>query len=197
LGYDLAQNLFHGSYNLIVEGPSDYLFLSILSEFCESRGLINLDSRFTIIPVGGADKIPTFVALLGAHLDVSVLVDGHSAHNQKLRDLVDRGLLSLERLVSVGQVTKVSGSNIEDLFTAGEYIRLYNEAFSANLKVSDLTGSDSILRRIERHIGSEFNHLTPAITLLNKRDAHLNRLSEGTINRFQELFKYLNKTLSS
>lgn len=195
LGYDLAQNLFIGGYNLVVEGPSDLVFLTILSEYLDTKDITHLDPRFTIIPVGGADKIPTFVALLGAHLDVSVLVDARSSPNQRLHDLIDQGLFSSQRLVSVGQVTQVAGSSIEDLFTPGEYVRLYNEAFGADLKVSDLTGSDSILMRIERHIGTDFNHLKPAITLLTNRDVHLNRLSDGTIERFRMLFDLLNNTL--
>lgn len=195
LGYDLAQNLFIGGSNLVVEGPSDLVFLTVISEYLDTKDITHLDPRFTIIPVGGADKIPTFVALLGAHLDVSVLVDARSSPNQRLQDLIDKGLLSSQRLVSVGQVTQVSGSNIEDLFTPGEYIRLYKEAFGADLKVSDLTGSDSILMRIKRHIGADFNHLKPAIKLLTNRDVHLNRLSDGTIERFRMLFDLLNDTL--
>ena len=195
LGYDLAQNLFVGGYNLIVEGLSDFVFLTILSEYLESKDLTYLDPRFTMLPVGGADKIPTFVALLGAHLDVSVLVDAQAAQNQRLQDLIGKGLLASQRLVSVGQATQMAGSSVEDLFNPNEYIRLYNEAFRETLNVSDLTGSDSILRRLERHRGSKFNHLSPAITLLNNRDVHLNRLADSTIERLQILFELLNSTL--
>ena len=196
LGYDLAQNLFVGGFNLIVEGPSDLIFLTTLSEFLESRETNHLDSRFKIIPVGGADKIPTFIALLGAHLDVTVLVDSQVSQNQRLQSMIQQGILDAQRLISVGQVTQVSNSNVEDLFTPGEYLRFYNEAFDAALRVTDLIGNDSIIRRIERHRGSEFNHLRPALVLLRNRDRNLSQLSEGTINRFDELFRLLNNTLA-
>jgi len=195
LGYDLAQNLFVGGYNLIVEGPSDYIFLTILSEYLEAKGKDFLDPNFTIIPVGGADKIPTFVALLGAHLNISVLIDVKVTQNQRLQDLIDKGLLVTERLVSIGQIIKIAGSSIEDLFEPDEYINLYNEAFGKKVKITDLKGNDSIIRRLERHIGNEFNHIPPSILLLNNRDAYLNDLSGDTIKRFQKLFKLLNKTL--
>jgi len=195
LGYDLAQNLFVGGFNLIVEGPSDFVFLTVLSEHLESQKCTFLDPRFTIAPVGGADKIPTFIALLGAHVDVTVLVDEEPSQNQRLQDMVDKGLLASQRLVGVSQVTQMPGSSMEDLFTPGEYIRLYNEAFGESLRVADLTGSDSITRRIERHRGSQFNHLRPAVVLLRNRDPHLNRLSEGTLKRYERLFELLNGTL--
>lgn len=195
LGYDIAQNLFVGGHNLIVEGPSDLVFLIVLSEYLEERGLAHLDPRLTIVPVGGADKIPTFVALLGAHLDVSVLVDSLVTQNQRLQDMIDQGLLDAQRLISVGQVTQVPASNVEDVFTPGEYLRLYNEAYNESLKVAGLTGSDSIIQRIERHRSSQFNHLRPALALLGNRDTHLDRLSEGTIQRFEQLFQLVNDTL--
>lgn len=195
LGYDLAQNLFVGGFNLVVEGPSDFIFLTLLSEYLEGLNRTHLDPRFTIVPVGGADKIPTFVALLGAHLDVTVLVDQAPVHHQRLQDMIERQLLASERLIGLSQLTSTPGASVEDLFTPDEYIRLYNEAFDDELRVADLSGSDSILRRIERHRGSSFNHLPPALVLLRSTDVYFDRLSDGTLERFERLFELLNGTL--
>lgn len=194
LGYDIAQNLFIGRNNLIVEGPSDLVFLTIFSEFCAEKDFTFLDPKITIVPVGGADKIPTFVALLGSHLDITVLVDSLVTQNQRLQDMINKGLLDSKRLIGVGQITQISGANIEDLFTPSEYLRFYNEAFNKSLRVSDVTGNDSIIKRIERHLNSEFNHLRPSLSLLRNRDIHINRFSEGTIKRFEELFQLINNT---
>lgn len=197
LGYDLAQNLFVGGYNLIVEGPSDLIYLSLVSERLEELGRIPLDSRFTIVPVGGADKIPTFISLLGSHVDITVLVDEDLSQHQRIQHMMEHGLLATSQLVAVSQITRSPKSKIEDLFTPGEYVRIYNEAFNEDIKVSDLSGSDSILEKIERKRGSGFNHLRPALSLLRNRDAHLNKLLDSSIDRFEELFKLLNKTLPS
>lgn len=89
LGYDIAQNLFIGGYNLIVEGPSDLLYLRLLSEYLASEDKTSLDTKITIVPVGGADKIPTFIAILGAHVDVSVLVDANMGNDQRLEDMIN------------------------------------------------------------------------------------------------------------
>lgn len=195
LGYDIAQNLFVGGYNLVVEGPSDLVYLMTLSEHLEDLGKSYLDPRFTIVPVGGADKIPTFAALLGAHVDVSVLVDSRASTNQKLQDMISKGLLEKQRLINVGQIVSVTNANIEDLFTPGEYLRLYNPAFNSSIKVGDLKGSDSIVLRIERHRGREYSHLRPATEILTKRDTHLGQLTEGTTDRFEKLIELLNSSL--
>jgi predicted ATPase len=75
LGYDLVQHLFVAENNLVVEGTSDYAYLKLVSDFNASKGRASLDQKWSIVPVGGADLIPTFVALLGNHLKVTVLVD--------------------------------------------------------------------------------------------------------------------------
>ncbi len=195
LGYDLTQTLFVGSYNLIVEGPSDLLYLMIFSNVLSSQNRTILDERFTIVPVGGADKIPTFAALLGAHLDFTILLDGDPSRNQKLQDMVQKGILVKQRLIGISQITQTTDSNIEDLFTPSEYLRFYNSAFSTNLNVNDLTGNDSIIRRIERHRGSKFDHLKPSITLLQNTNTLLPRIADSTLQRFEDLYVLLNGTI--
>ena len=66
LGYDIAQTLFVGPNCLIVEGVSDLLYLQAMSSVLEGQSRPGLDSRWTITPVGGSEKVPTFAALLGA-----------------------------------------------------------------------------------------------------------------------------------
>src|SRR6266849_6668583 len=73
LGYDLVQHLFVAEHNLVVEGTSDYAYLKIVSDFLASKARTHLDPKWSIVPVGGADLIPTFVALLGGHLKITVL----------------------------------------------------------------------------------------------------------------------------
>ena len=195
LGYDIAQNLFIGQYNLIVEGPSDYLYLDLLSEYLNEKGMCYLDNRIIIVPVGGADKIPTFVALLGNHLNVSVLVDSDMRNNQKIQDMIKARLLEKQRFVTVGQITKNNQSNIEDLFSEKEYLELYNEAFTTTVNPTDLQGNDSIVDRLERYNGGRFNHYKP-LQVLQKNPDKLKTLSEDTLKRFELLFEKLNKTFN-
>lgn len=192
LGYDIAQNLFIGQCNLIVEGPSDYLYLDLLSEFLNDNNMTSLEDKIIIVPVGGADKIPTFIALLGNHLDVTVLVDSNMGNNQKIQDMIKANLLEKQRFVTVGQVTNDISSNIEDLFNSDEYLNLYNLAFSTSINLSDLNGSDSIVDRLERHSG-RFNHYKP-LQFLQKNPDELDKLSKETLVRFETLFSILNKT---
>lgn len=195
LGYDLAQNIFVGGHNLVVEGPADLLYLLVLSDHLDQLGKECLNEKWSIVPVGGIDKVPTFVALLGTHLDVTVFIDAMGAPNQRLLDMVDREILASHRLLSVEQVTGKSRSDLEDLFEDTEYLSFYNEAYNTNLSLADLRGSDSIVSRIERHVGDKFDHLRPATAFLKDKENHLANLSSDTLARFEELFKLINATL--
>ncbi len=192
LGYDLAQNLFVGVNNLVVEGPSDLIYLTTLSEYLEEQNMEFLNEKITIVPVGGIDKIPTFIALLGAHVDVSILIDGNASQNQRLQDLIGAKILNQQRLISISQITHQGSSNIEDIFEEEEYLKFYNKAYAKNVLKNELRGTDSIIKRLERINGGEFDHLKPATVLLKERT--MGELSDNTFQRFEELFKLINGT---
>jgi len=198
LGYDIAQNLFVGPDNLIIEGTSDFTYLSVLSDFLLGLGRTGLDPRWRVLPAGSASNIPTFVALIGKSLDVTVLLDGSTrASVAKIADLASRGYLAQKRVLLTDQFTSVTGSDIEDLFTPGDYLGLYNGAFGTQLKVSALNGSDRIISRIGRANASDFSeHGRPAEFLLRNRDKILGSLSAKSLDNFEALFVAVNGTLA-
>jgi hypothetical protein len=66
LGYSVSQHLFLGSgQHLTLEGSSDFIYLLRMTEHNTTKELPGLDPRLAMIPVGGADNMPAFVALLG------------------------------------------------------------------------------------------------------------------------------------
>lgn len=196
LGYDLVQHLFVAENNVVVEGTSDYAYLKIVSDFLASKGSTSLDPKWSIVPVGGADLIPTFVALLGNHLKVTVLVDSRKDGHQKLERMAKDGYLEKQRIILVGEVLGRKTGDIEDLFEEDEYLELYNKAFGKTIKAKDLKGNDPVVARIARLEGVErFDHGRPADVLLRERETVLSRLSEETLKRFEKLFERINKTL--
>lgn len=197
LGYDLVQHLFVAEHNLVVEGTSDYTYIKLISDYLASKkDKISLDSRWSIVPVGGADAVPTFVALLGNHLNVTVLVDSRKEGHQKLNRFTKDGFLAKNRIIMVGDILDQKAGDIEDLFTVKEYLNLYNRAFDASLEESDLNGTDPIVARIARHLGIErYDHGVPADVFLRERDSLIPKLSEDTLKRFENLFMRINKTI--
>ena len=196
LGYDIAQHLFIAPHNLIVEGTSDLTYMVTLSRHLIELGREGLNEAWSIVPVGGADMVPTFVALLGHHLDVTVVVDSQKAGHQRLERLAEQGLLAKSRIVTIGQVIGGKLADVEDLFAIEDFAMLYNAAFGAKLKVGDLKGGDPVLARIERVTGSKFDHGKPADVFLRRRDEFLPKLKPETLERFETLFRTVNATFS-
>lgn len=194
LGYDIAQNLFIGDRNILVEGVSDFIYLTVVSDYFSSLGRPCLSQATRVLPAGGATNIPTFLALLGTKLDVVVLVDG-GTDRQKIESSIKRGRLAAARVISLDAYATAPQADIEDLFTPGEYLDFFNRAYGANIKVSDLKGTDRVVARITRHLGKEFNHGYVAATFLRNVDKSLKSLSAGTFDRFEKVLVALNAAL--
>ncbi len=195
LGYDVAQNLFIGDHNLAVEGVSDFIYLTLLSDHLASIGRSSLDPAWRVLPCGSADNIPAFVNLIGPHLAVSVLLDSGHRPNQRIDNLTNAGILDARRVVTMGAVLGRTEADIEDLFEDGEYLDLYNVTFpKAKVKLTDLKGNDRIVSRIERKRGSAFNHGLVAQTMLRDQLIVLAKLSGDTLDRAEQLILAINGT---
>jgi predicted ATPase len=195
LGYDVAQHLFIGDTNLLVEGPSDFLYLDTISRHLKSLGRNSLDERWRILPAGGSSNIPAFVTLLGRDLNVSVLVDSGTEGVGRLQNAMNAGRLKADRLISVGEIAGTTHADIEDLFTEADYLTLYNRAFGTKLKPSQLGQGDRILHRIAQ-VNGKFDHYKPAEILLREQGTQLLGLDDLTIDKFEQLIIRINATLS-
>jgi len=207
LGYDLAQTLFVGPHCLLVEGPSDLIYLQVLSQVCQDRGLSTLDERWVVTPVGGADKLSTFVSLLGGNqLDIAVLMDASTKDKQRIQTLQENGYLGRGALVQVSEFTASKDADIEDLFDVDFYLKLVNGAYAGDLK-KPLTAKQlkvkggRVTRRIDQHFAdnhianNKLNHYRPAAYLLREQVALLSELDEDTIQRAATMFERLNDLL--
>ncbi|MBM9500283.1 AAA family ATPase [Leptospira sp. 201903071] len=199
LGYDIAQNLFISDRNLLVEGPGDLIYFEIFNEILKKKGIASLREDVTIVPVGGLDKVTSFISLLrGSSLKVCCILDTFTDQKGKkrLEDMIyhkiikDRNVLFFDEFAANG-----SGiSDIEDMFLEDEYINLYNLAFrTTQIKLSDLKQTNEpIVKRIAEFLGvSRFNHYTPAITLM-RTGYDENTFSKATVDRFAVLFAKIN-----
>lgn len=194
LGYELAQTLFVAPDNMAVEGPSDLIYLQIASEQLNAAGREGLDPRWVIVPVGGADKLPTFIALLGVKLNVAVILDGAAGGSQKINKMIERGLVDAASVVPLAKVIGTSEADIEDMFDPDWYVALA-KASGVPVTKSKLKAGTRIVARIEQAIGGKYDHYQPARHLLRNPDL-AEQFDDATRDRFEALFKQLNGLLS-
>lgn len=192
LGYDVVQHLFIGDANLLVEGPSDFVYLDVMSRFLAEQGRPHLKADWRIMPAGGASNIPAFVALIGTTMDVTVLVDAGTEGAQRLQRAMEAGRLDHKRLISVADVTGNANSDIEDVFELEDYLRMYNAAFGKRATKAALPAGDRVVKRLEQKEGGRFDHHKPAEALLRGQTKLLTQMSQETLGRWAALFERIN-----
>jgi len=193
LGYDIAQNLFVGRRNILVEGVSDYIYLTTISGHLAGIGRASLPLDCRMLPAGGSGNIPTFLALLGTQLDAVVLIDGNTS-DQRIQNSVAAGRVKSTRIISLDKFAPVKEADIEDLFEPKEYVDLYNKTYGKKLTLAELKGKDRIVKRIERKDG-EFDHGLVAAYFLRNLSDSLQALSGATLDRFENVIKALTAAL--
>lgn len=202
LGYDLAQNLFVSKNNLLVEGPSDLIYLTLMSSILETDKKTHLNEHITIVPVGGLDKVTTFISLLrGSKLNVACLLDTFTDQKgkQKVDDLIRNKIIKEKNIRFFNEFSN-NGKNvadIEDLFDKEEYLNIFNQAFNKELqtiKIDELdTSLDTIIKQVNKIIGKErFNHYRPA-NKLNQLGIDKSFFKKQTLDNFEKMFAEINK----
>ena len=202
LGYDIAQNLFVSKNNLLVEGPADLIFLTLISSILESEKRTFLNDNITIVPVGGLDKVSTFISLLrGSKLNVACLLDTFTDQKgkQKVVDLVMHKIIKEKNIRFFNEFANNGKdvADIEDLFDKEEYLKIFNVAFDKEypeVKLTDLNSSvDTILKQINKVIGKDrFNHYRPA-NKLNQLGVDKTYFKPKTLDNFEKMFTEINK----
>ncbi len=212
LGYDLTQSLFVGKNTLLVEGPSDILYLQALSSALGRRKRKGLSPRWTMCPGGGIDKIASFASLFGAsRLNMAVVCDVVAGDKAKVERLRKHQLLKADQVFTIAEFTGREESDIEDLFPHEKYAELLNESFELKngntLDAERLRNAAPDTQRIVKQAEAafrvlpadvdEFDHFAPADWLirnpafLDSEDAD----TDAALDRAEKLFVTLNALL--
>lgn len=209
LGYEIYQTLFVGPNSVVIEGASDLLYIQALSAILSQNGREGLSPAWTLTPVGGADKVPTFVALIGAKssLRIATLIDFQKTNAQMVENLYKHKLLNRNHVLTFADFTGKTEADIEDMFEPDFYLRLVNEEYKDQLanpiaQTALNMNYPRILVSIEEYLskspltGGSFNHYRPARYFTENLTALSKDLSSATLDRFETAFKTLNKLLT-
>lgn len=146
----------------MVEGVSDLLYLTTISEYLNANKRTSLNEDITIVPTGGLDKVANFISLLrGSKLSIFCLLDSFSDQKSQVRF----DSLTIQKIISDKNIKffhvfldNRKKADIEDMFTVDEYLQLFNISLSStHAEIED------ILSKINKVIKkNRFNHYLPA-----------------------------------
>jgi predicted ATP-dependent endonuclease of OLD family len=210
MGFEVTQTLVIGKNTLLVEGPSDILFLQAASAALKKQGRTFLDSRWAVCPSGGIDKVLPFVRLFyGNKLNVAILTDYERGQKRKLDDLYKSALLEHERITLATEIAGKEEADIGDFFEPELFVELVNRTYGLagqhaltrpKLMEAD-NGTIRLVRKAEAYFRllpeniPEYSHYDPALYLL--RDPELlegdEEIKTKTLDRFEMAFHRINK----
>jgi predicted ATP-dependent endonuclease of OLD family len=210
LGYEITQTLFVGEHTLLVEGPSDLLYLKTFSEALRSYKRIPLDQRWTICPAGSIDKVSAFMSLFGGNrLHVAVMTDFATGQKKKVEDLRRSKILRDGHVFTMDTYAGQQEADIEDMLGVVLYVELVNTCYGLKGKhalVAPSVDGSRIVKHAEDHFRTlpdtvpEFDHYTPAVYFTEHQSDILKKLPEAeleaVIARFEKLFSDLNALLT-
>ena len=100
LAYDVARRAVLGPQTLLLDRPSDVLYLKWFSRELQQQGRDHLEAAWSFVPIGGLDSIGPFAALFAnAAQKIVVLTDGLMSHPRRMEGLWERGVLPFGRIL--------------------------------------------------------------------------------------------------
>jgi len=207
LGYDLAQSLFVGPNNLVVEGVTDFWIISSISSHLADSGRKSLRPDLTLTPAGGAQKVSYMVALLTSErLNVLVLLDEEKSARGTKDELVRTKLIKERNVIFVSEAFSgkkaVSEADIEDLLDPTVYEDLVRQSYASELKGKTLTLNPQIPRIVKRmeaafkDIGLEYHKTRAARLLLTKMATNPTSIvTKNVADQFEKMFETINERL--
>jgi predicted ATP-dependent endonuclease of OLD family len=211
LGYEITQSLFVGKHNLVVEGPSDIIYLQAASTELGRQARMKKDPKWTLCPAGGIDKVAAFLTLFGGNkLHVAVLADYAQGQKGKVEWLKKSKLLADGHVLTAIDFCSQTEADIEDFLGLDLYTELVNDAYklkgASRLAPADVSAAQEPSPRVVKKIEAvwrlrpslpDFDHYVPAMWLVQnpKWFARNDQHRVACLGRFEDLFKKINALL--
>lgn len=204
LGYTIAQSLFVGQHNLVVEGVTDFWILTAISNHLSEIADAGLNSDLTVTPVGGAQKVSYMVALLTSEqLNVLVLFDDERIARTTKDELVKTRLIKERDIIFVSEAFgagRPSEADVEDLLDPAVYESLVRESYKKELAGKTLNLNVEIPRIAKRfeaafeELELKFVKTRPARLLLTKMGSTPELIvTADASQKFGQLFTSINQ----
>lgn len=212
MGFEVTQGLVIAPNTLLVEGPSDILYLQAASSILSRKKRTSLDPRWAICPSGGIDKVLPFVRLFyGNKLNVAVLTDFDRGQGKKLDLLYQAELLENERIILATEIAEKEEADIEDFFDPALFVQLVNKTYDLKgehaLTIKKLEEADPKTERLVKKAEAYFrllpdtipmfSHFDPALHLLQNPEllAGDDKKCAATLDRFEAAFERIAKLI--
>ncbi len=144
LGISVAESLMLGCTPVIVEGPSDQIYLSGIKTLLIADGRLTPGRELVFAPAGGVKGVKAVASVLGSKEDDPpfVLLDSDTA-GQKLASELRQGLYqgAPDRVIEFGTILSLPDAEVEDLIPVNVLVREIDRWF----KEPEIAFSDTVV----------------------------------------------------
>lgn len=191
MGYQIIQSFTLGTNILLVEHPSDMLYLQSISEYLKTTNRTGLEEGVSIIPLGSFENIALLTSLADQVNKPVILTNVIENKKHDILALAKKQSLDPDRLLLVTDFTATKEADLEDMFEPGFYLTLLRQA-GFEIDDSQLPPGTRILDRVAQATGESINKMEPALQLLQSNGGLLINLPEQTLSRFEAMFAKIN-----
>jgi hypothetical protein len=204
MAYDVARRVVTGPQTLLVDRPSDVLYLKWFSRELQLQGRAHLAPAWSVVPIGGLDSIAAFVALFaGQAQKIAVLTDGLMTYPHRLSGAWERGVLQFGRILRPALYVDLEDAQIEDLLGRQLFRELVTGAYG--MEDSGVLDDDPeapprrLIADVEAYFASmppwapRFDSFAPASYLFEHTATLRSTLPDlgEALDRFEKLFRDL------
>lgn len=201
LGLTVSDTLLLGCKPILVEGPSDQIYLSLIKRFLIGNGDLKYSKEIVFIPTGGVrgmSPVSKLVASRDNDLPI-VLLDSDKAGEDFQKQLKTGKYLSQkEKIIGVKDFIGEDIYEIEDLLEPDSLIRLIDKKYRAENDFEDFYTKDKpIVNQVEEWARTENIILEKgwkvdiAKDMQNKFDKNFDKVDEKYISIWKKLFEQL------
>lgn len=201
LGLTVSDTLLLGCKPILVEGPSDQIYLSLIKRFLIGNGDLKYSKEIVFIPTGGVrgmSPVSKLVASRDNDLPI-VLLDSDKAGEDFQKQLkTGKYLGQKEKVIGVKDFIGEDIYEIEDLLEPDSLIRLIDKKYRAENDFEDFYTKDKpIVNQVEYWAKTENITLEKgwkvdiARDLQNKFDKNFDKVNEKYISIWKKLFEQL------
>lgn len=197
LGYNMGQSLFAQQRNLVVEGLTDFWYITAVSDLFNNNGLEGLKSNIAVNPAGSASQVVYYSTMLRSQaLKVAALLDSDVGGDTAAKDETMSHLLGKGGVFRIGDFidTEVKNPEVEDLLreTLSKIVEAETGTKPPEFDTQPKRGVVSVMSKAATPIKKY--HLAKAF-LRWARENGPDNLSAGEREAWTKIFEAVNKSL--
>lgn len=204
LGLSVSEGLLNGCSLIVVEGPSDQLYLNAIKQYLIATNKISPAKEMIFLPAGGVKSVKQLTSLIAGkqhELPIVVLDSDKSGEDYASKLIKELYLNDENRIIMVKDFRDMEGAEVEDLFPASIMEKPVERLIKDRdfIFMEELDNSKPIVNQIEAWADKYFITLEKGYKVELAKDvkhyltsaSNISQIAEDYVEKWIKLFEKL------